>query len=283
MDEKIKKLAVKTEGLIDYQSPQMIFDKLGDVARKQREYFEYLGPDNFIKLSIYIHSLKETNDFKLGEKILNNLMFSKLVTTEGNRHVSQCDECEGSGELNCEYCGGNEKINCETCEGSGELECPECDGDGRQMGDGEWEDCEACEGSGNGKCPDCGGEGYLSCDNCDNGKNECWECSGNGDVETTQLKYDAYLVATWNRDINRDFSLNENSQYPALSEYEFDRLRDEYIVLTYEDDNHAEFQDWVKINEVYCTFYSDEPKLNLTEKMRVDNRADSYEPDYYTT
>jgi hypothetical protein len=130
MDEKIKKLAVKTEGLIDYQSPQMVFDKLGDIARKQKEYFEYLGPDNFIKLSIYIHSLKETNNFKLGEKILNNLMFSKLVTTEGNRHVSQCDECEGSGELNCDYCGGDGKINCETCQQSGEVECPECDGDG---------------------------------------------------------------------------------------------------------------------------------------------------------
>jgi hypothetical protein len=250
--------------------------------QKQSDYFKYLGPDNIVKLTLYIYSFKTTGKFNVGDTMISSLGFANVFTTEGTEYVKTCDSCDGEGELDCEYCDRGE-ITCETCDGTGEVTCEECDGDGREMGDGEWEDCEACEGSGNGKCPDCGGEGYLSCDNCDNGKNECWECNGNGDVETTQLKYDAYLVVTWNRDINRDFSLNENSQYPALSEYEFDRLRDEYIVLTYEDDGHAEFQDWVKINEVYCTFYSDEPKLNLTEKMRVDNRADSYEPDYYTT
>ena len=54
MDEKIKKIAIKTEGLIKYfGTPQMTFDNLKEISKKQKEYFEYLGPDNFIKLSIY--------------------------------------------------------------------------------------------------------------------------------------------------------------------------------------------------------------------------------------
>jgi hypothetical protein len=283
MNEKLKKLATKISELIPKsETPQDVYDGLTNVMKGQRDYFSYLGPDNIVKLTLYIYSFKTTGKFNQGDTMISSLGFANLITTEGTEYVKECESCDGGGELDCEYCDRGE-IQCGECEGTGEVNCSECDGDGRQMGDGEWEDCEACDGSGNMSCEDCGGDGYLQCDNCDNGKNECWDCSGHGEVETNQIKYDAYLVVTWNRDINRDFSTNENSKYPALSEYEFDRLRDEYIVLTYEDDGHAEFQDWVRVNEVYCTFYSDEPKLNLTEKMRVDNRADSYEPDYYTT
>jgi hypothetical protein len=283
MNEKLKKLAVNLSELISKsETPQEVYNGLIPLMQKQYDYFKYLGPDNVVKLTLYIYSFKTTGKFNEADTMISSLGFANLITTEGTEYVKECESCDGGGELDCEYCDRGE-IQCGECEGTGEVNCPECDGDGRQMGDGEWEDCEACNGSGNMSCEDCSGDGYLQCDNCNNGKNECWDCSGHGEVETNQLKYDAYLVVTWNRDINRDFSTNENSKYPALSEYEFDRLRDEYIVLTYEDDGHAEFQDWVKTNEVYCTFYSDEPNLNLTEKMRVDNRADSYEPDYYTT
>jgi hypothetical protein len=283
MNNKLKKLAVNLSELTPKsETPQQVYDGLIAVMQKQSDYFKYLGPDNIVKLTLYIYSFKTTGKFNVGDTMISSLGFANVFTTEGTEYVKTCDSCDGEGELDCEFCDSGE-IQCETCDGSGEVTCEECDGDGREMGDGEWEDCEACDGTGNAKCPDCDGDGYLNCDNCNNGKNECWDCGGHGDVETSQLKYDAYLIATWNRSINSDLSLNENTKYPALSEFEFDRLRDEYIVLTYEDDGHAEFQDWVKINEVYCTFYSDEPKLNLTEKMRVDNRADSYEPDYYTT
>jgi len=268
MDEKIKKLAVKIEGLIDYHSHQMVFDQLGDVARKQREYFEYLGPDNFIKLSIYIFSLKETNDFKLGEKILDKLMFSKLVTTEGNLHVSQCDECEGSGELNCDYCGGNAKINCQTCEGSGELMCPECDGDGRQMGDGEWEDCEECEGTGSITCSDCGGDGETDCGDCDRGTIECEYCEGSGEIESVdKVDYQSFFIASWSKNINDACELKVGEPSPAFSEFTFDVLRDNFIILSI-DESYAPLD--IRVNEMYCTFYSDEPKLEFGSKMQIE-------------
>jgi hypothetical protein len=282
MNEKLKKLATKISELIPKsETPQDVYDGLTTVMKGQRDYFNYLGPDNVVKLTLYIYSFKTTGKFNEGDTMISSLGFANLITTEGSQYVKECDECSGEGSIDCALCDGGE-ITCEECNGEGQVICPECDGDGREMGDGEWEDCEGCDGTGEISCPDCRGHGTNTCDSCDRGKEECWGCDGNGEIKTNELKYDAYFVVTWNRAINGDFSLNENTKYPALSEYEFDRLRDEYIVLTYEDDGHAEFQDWVKTNEVYCTFYSDEPKLNLTEKMRVDNRADSYEPHYYT-
>lgn len=282
MSEKLKKLATKLSELIPKsETPQQVYDGLTNVMKGQRDYFTYLGPDNVVKLTLYIYSLKTTGKFNEADTMISSLGFANLITTEGSQYVKECDECGGDGAIDCALCDRGE-ITCEECDGLGQVSCPECDGDGRQMGDEGWVDCEECDGSEEISCPECGGDGVFSCDSCDRGKEECYECNGNGEVETNELKYDAYLVVTWNRDINRDFSTNENSKYPALSEYEFDRLRDEYIVLTYEDDGHSEFQDWVRTDEVYCTFYSDEPNLNLTEKMRVDNRADSYEPHYYT-
>lgn len=282
MNEKLKKLAKKLSELIPKSdTPQHVYDGLNTVMKTQKDYFQYLGPDNIVKLTLYIYSFKTTGSFNEGDTMISSLGFANVITTEGTEYVKECESCDGAGDVDCEMCDKGE-IQCEKCDGNGEINCPECDGEARQMVDGEWEVCDECDGRGEISCDECGGDGYLQCDSCDNGKNECWDCSGQGEVETNQIKYDAYFIVTWNRDINRDLSLNENTKYPALSEYEFDRLRDEYIVLQYEDDGHAEFQDWVRTNEVYCTFYSDEPSLNLTEKMRVDNRANNYEPDYYT-
>lgn len=283
MNEKLKKLAVNLSELISKsETPQEVYNELILVMQKQSDYFKYLGPDNIVKLTLYIYSFKTTGKFNVGDTMISSLGFANLITTEGTEYVKECEECSGNGEIDCALCDRGE-IECEECSGGGEISCPECDGDGSTVnGNGELEDCEECDGTGNISCPDCSGDGSYSCDSCNSGKEECYNCSGNGETETNELKYDAYFVVTWNRAINGDFSLNENSKYPALSEFEFDRLRDEYIVLIYEDNGHAEFKNWVKINEVYCTFYSDEPKLNLTEKMKVDNRADSYEPDYYT-
>jgi hypothetical protein len=275
MNNKLKKLAVNLSELISKSdTPQQVYDGLIPVMQKQSDYFKYLGPDNIVKLTLYLYSFKTTGKFNVGETMIWSLGFANLITTEGNEYVEVCDDCGGEGETDCPLCYRGE-IECTTCNGSKEISCPECDG--------ELEDCEECDGRGEISCPECGGDGTNSCNSCNNGNEWCWNCSGSGEIETDEVKYDTYFVATWNRDINRDFSLNENSKYPALSDNEFDRLRDEYIVLTYEDDGHAEFQGWVRTNnEIYCTFYSDEPKLNLTETMRVDNRADSYEPDYYT-
>jgi hypothetical protein len=53
---------------------------------------------------------------------------------------------------------------------------------------------------------------------------------------------------------------------PALSEFTFDSLRDNFIVLSIDED-YAPLD--IKINEMYCTFYSDEPKLEFDLKMQI--------------
>jgi hypothetical protein len=267
MNEKLKKLSKKVEGLIsDGETPQLVYDKLTLIAKKQKEYFNHLGPDNLIKLVFYIYSIKKTNSFKLGDKMINNLSFIKLVQTEGNHTVNTCDECDGNGELDCELCDRGE-IECDECDGNGEVSCPDCGGDGRQMGDGELEDCEECDGTGNISCPDCGGEGVGLCDSCSDGKNECSKCYGHGEIES-ETDYDFYVVSivTWDRDIANVCELRENNEEPAMSEYDFDRLRDEYILL-FSDENSKPLN--IQENKLYCIQITTEPELKFINTMNI--------------
>ena len=45
-----------------------------------------------------------------------------------------------------------------------------------------------------------------------------------------------------------------------MSEYDFDRLRDYFIILHMNED-HKELRSGVEINELYCLTYSDEFRL----------------------
>lgn len=273
MDEKIKKLAVKVEGLVkNFGTPQATYDDLTQIARGQKEYFTYIGESNFIKLAIYIYSLKETQGFQLGEKWINNLAFIELLTTEGNKYVYTCPNCEGDGYVDCGECDGRGKIECNNCEGKGQIECPECDGDGRQMGDGEWEDCEMCSGDGETECEYCDGEGESTCEYCGGDEqSQCDRCEGSGEIESEdQLVYSIYTIVSWNKEIKDACELKAETHEPAMSEYDFDRLRGEYITLFFEDDRHGPLD--VVENEMYCIEYGDEPQLAFTSHMHVDLR-----------
>jgi hypothetical protein len=58
-----------------------------------------------------------------------------------------------------------------------------------------------------------------------------------------------------------------------MSEYDFDRLRDEYIKLKIEDE-WAKFDKWVGVNEIYCSYYNDNPKMYLTNDMELNTTSD---------
>jgi hypothetical protein len=271
MNEKIKKLAVKVEALVKYfGTPQDTYDDLVKLAKNQKDYFIYLGEANFVKLAIYIYSLKETKGFELADKWINNLAFAELVTTENNKYTYTCDECGGDGYTDCSECSGRGKVQCNNCEGKGELECPECDGDGRQMGDGEWEDCESCDGEGETECEYCDGEGDITCDYCNGDQQtQCENCDGQGEIDSdTDVVYSTFTIVTWNKDIQDACELNEGIVEPAMSEYDFDRLRDEYIILFFDDTLHGPLN--ILENEMYCVDYSDDPNLVFTQRMHVD-------------
>jgi hypothetical protein len=271
MNEKIKKLAVNLSELIPKSdTPQEVYDLLIPVMQKQSDYFNYLGPDNIVKLIIYIYSHNQSNGFNLGDKMISSLGFANLFTTEGKEFNTTCPSCEGYGDVSCRDCdSGN--VDCGKCEGSGVIPCEECDGEG----------CEECDGDYT-TCPECDGGGTVECIRCNgNGKEECQNCYGEGDISSDELVYDFYLIATWNQQIRDSCELNMNTDNPVMSEYNFDSLRDEYIVLYYSDDLHEEFRSEVEVNEVYCTFYSDEPTLELTKPMRIFNDSDDIEPYSY--
>jgi hypothetical protein len=189
-----------------------------------------------MKLVIYIYSYNTTKDFKLGDKILNNLSFISIFTTTGNYHDEECPTCNGSATERCEGCYGEGKEDCGECGGDGTTEESTCD--------------------------ECNGKGYITCDQCGgDGEIGCYDCDGTGEYETDKLELNYYYICTWDKYIKDRCELEEGKLEPAMSEYDFDRLRDEYIILRY-DERYYEITSRIEINQMYCVTYLDEPRLN---------------------
>lgn len=239
MNDKLKKLASKMLPLFevnDFSSPGECYNLFKVMFKKQFDYFNNYSPEDIIKLVIFIYSLKNTGNFRKGENILNNLGFATLFITQGENYESSCTSC-----------GGNGYNLCRSCDGASTIDCDSCNGRGVNI-DGEM--CEECEGGGSLRCPECYGEGTINCVACD----------GTGEQMTEEFKFEYILIATWNKEIKNACELVVGKLDPVLSEYDIDRLRDEYIILGFDED-HAEFRKEVKNNEYYCTYYGDEPKL----------------------
>lgn len=264
MNDKFQRLAIKMVDLFPtkhFESPQECFDKFKIIWKQQYDYLNNFDASSILKLILYIYSYKNTGNFKLSDNILNKLGLISLFITQGEIYQEECPSCNGNGEHSCGYCDGDGVVPCENCESRGEVECSSCDGEGVTYQHGESEECEECQGTGKETCSDCGGEGSTTCDNCGGSGNEsCDDCGGTAEVDTQEKVFTYYVIATWNKFIKDTCELNVGTTEPALSEYDFDRLRDDYIIIGY-DESHKEFRRWVQSNEVYCTFYEDDPRL----------------------
>jgi hypothetical protein len=264
MDEKLKKLANKMVGLFteDFKSAQECYDQFRTVYKQQFDYFQNFDPSNILKLVLYIYSLKNTGNFKLSENILNKSGFASLFIMESDYYQEECDDCSGEGTIRCDNCYGEGTTQCGNCDGDGTVSCETCGGDGKVEEDGEELECDECAGSGEVSCDECGGGGNEECNYCggDGGEN-CSTCDGDGQVETNEHEYKYYVIITWNSFIKEKCELESGTMTPAFSEYDFDRLSDEYIVLGY-DEEHSEFRSDVTPNDVYCANYEDEPELH---------------------
>jgi hypothetical protein len=264
MNEKLQRLSAKMVGLFpeNFKSAQECYDQFKVVYKKQFEYFANFEPSNTLKLVLYIYSLKNTGNFKLAENILNKSGFASLFIMEPDYYQTECDDCSGEGSFRCDYCYGNGTIDCQTCDGNDTVSCDTCGGDGQVEEDGEKVECDECAGSGEVTCDECGGGGNEECNHCDgDGSENCSTCDGDGQIETSEHEYKYYVIITWNSFIKNKCELESGTMTPALSEYDFDRLRDEYIILGY-DEEHSEFRSAVLPNDVYCANYEDEPELH---------------------
>jgi len=238
MDDKLKRLAVKMMEFLpsEIKTPQECYELFEPIYNSQNDYFTFFPAESLMKLVIYIYSYNTTKDFKLGDKILNNLSFISIFTTTGNYHVEECPACNGSATERCEGCYGEGKEDCGECGGYGTIE--------------------------NGTCDECNGKGYITCDQCGgDGELGCYDCDGTGEYETDKLELNYYYICSWDKFINDRCELEEGKLEPAMSEYDFDRLRDEYIILRY-DERYYEITSRIEINQMYCVTYLDEPRLN---------------------
>lgn len=269
----LQKLAIKMEGLFPqnhFDSPQECFNEFVKLYATQYDYLIYFSEYDLIILMFYIYSYKNTKGFKLSDDILSRLGFASLFITQGDYHITECETCHGNGGFTCIHCQGEGYHDCPTCF-NGEISCPTCGGDGMlDVGDEEEEDCYDCDGTGDINCPDCGGNSHIRCEWCDGkGANNCSDCDGSGEVESDEYDFDYFVIVTWDKYIKDNCKLKEGTMEPALSEYEFDTLKDKYIVIGY-DVNHQTFPNIIQANEAYCTFYDDEPKIykNQTKTLQ---------------
>lgn len=229
MEEKLKRLSIKLKDLVEGTTPQSMYDSLTDVVMKQKDYFSYFGPHNFIKLLFYIYSIKTTKNFDLGDKMINNLSFIKLVNTEGENTIKTCS-----------YCNGDGVVDCDDCYGSGVVDDIH----------GDYYDDEI-------DCDACGTKGYVTCPKCD----------GEGEIELARF-YNFYIedIVTWDRDISNICELRDGDNIPAFSVQEFDDLRNNYIILFIKEDS-ATLD--IQVDEYYCVQMTTEPELRFLPGMRI--------------
>lgn len=251
MDEKLKKLSTKIVGLFseDFKSAQDCYEQFRVVYNSQFDYFQNFEPSNILKLVFYLYSLKNTGNFKLAENLLNKSGFASLFIMESDYLEVSCEDCGGDGLIRCRFCDRNGNVECDNCNGVGNIEIED---------NNEWVDCDECDGIGEVSCDNCSGTSEVTCQTCDS----------DGQVETNQNKYNYLFIITWNSFIKNRCELESGTMTPVFTEYDFDRLGDEYIVLDY-DEEHAEFRSDVLVNEVYCTTYEDEPGLYKSNSRQL--------------
>ena len=265
MDEKIKKTATKLQVLVKhYDDPGEVYYDVRKIAESQSDYFQYLGPDNVIKLTLYIYSLKKTGDLKLGEKMINNLSFIQLLVTNNEPSIKECESCNGSGMERCERCKGSGIIECPKCEGNGEVSCEWCD-------DYDGDECEECNGSETINCNNCEGSGGVYCPSCNrDGEIVCETCGGEGEIESEdEVSYEIYFIATWNKQIQDLCELRAETLEPVMSLIQFLRSSNDYLQLT-RWDGSTELN--IDKDQMYCLDYSNEPEMYLQKNMLIRPR-----------
>lgn len=276
-------------------TPNEVFDYIkGKTNNQMMEYFYALGPHAYLKTIIAIWAIKSGKSENEIINIYNNLFFTLLISKLDEKYTPDCDNCEGTGDIDCSDCNRG-TIECPDCRGEGEDVCGTCGGDGgiRELGD-----CESCDGSGmvdddeicddcrgSGEvmtkydCDDCGGSGEIPCDRCGgdgeltcrvchgNGHERCKECDGYGYIVTEENLINVMLVCSWDKKLYELCELEEGTHEPILDEVGLYRV-DNKILLFVDDRYHFDLIDDVEESEVYCVkLYNDYPELFISNRL----------------
>lgn len=135
-NNRLKKLASKMVDLFpmnEFKDPQEVYDVFSNIYLSQKDYFSLFKPEDILKLIFYIYSLKNTNDFKVADNLINNLGFCNLLLITTEPYESACDACNGDGGFECDTCYGTGELDddedCPNCV-QGSNMCQDCDGIG---------------------------------------------------------------------------------------------------------------------------------------------------------
>ena len=112
-NNKILKIARSIKDIVggDVQTPNDVY-KLVVGQKNLKEYYEYLGPDNFIKLCISVWGLIQGYNLSQLEEIFDKVFFANVFMSDGDQHVEECDTCDGNGSISCDYCDGDGSMEC---------------------------------------------------------------------------------------------------------------------------------------------------------------------------
>ena len=268
---KLYKFAKSLMTFVDkFDSPQIVYGQLLPVMRDQKVYFEHLGAENTLKLIFLIYSFGKTKSFELGEKMLNNLTFLKVINNTEEQYEPECDNCGGDGRKECYDCDGTGREECEECDGEGEVDCWDCKGTGEIESDnGEMVKCDECDGSGKENCDECDGEGKTDCGYCNgSGEMECGECDGDGHLPSDETwgKFISYV--TWNRNMIQRAELTAETLEPLFLESQI-KVSDYFLEL-YDENVSFEFDSTMDSDSFYCCDVVDAPKLGFNYNMEIN-------------
>jgi len=287
-DNKLKSVAKKLEELIPEGNAQIVYDKLREVMRSQKEYFETYSALSVLKLTLYIYSFKKTKNFDLADSIMNELFFASLFATENNLHKETCDDCDGGGTYNCNDCDGTGNVTCNNCDGDGTETCETCDGNGTaECGtcggsgeDEEGETCDNCSGEGTEPCDDCGGEGKtscyycsgdgeVSCNNCSGyGSENCQNCDGIGEIETDKIEYDIYELCSWDNNLYNILETKLDKDEPAISDENLTKFNKSFIILNTVEE-YDEFNIELEEDMYYCFGVNKIDEIDLDTDIKL--------------
>jgi len=262
---KLYKFASSLSGLLNhFGNPQVIYEQLLELMNSQKEYFLKIGPENVIKLIFLIYSYKKTNGFQVGEKMINNLLFLKLINNTMEEFEEECSSCSGSGYNECDSCLGAGEKTCGECDGSGEIPCPNCDGDGKAP-DGS--DCNECNESGKVDCEECNA-GEITCDDCGGrGREDCDDCDAQGMINTDETYGNYSCVITWDPKMVEKSEITVGTLEPLYRESEI--TTSEHFLITFSETVNMEFKSEMDSDDFYCAYTQDSPKLNFFYNMRI--------------
>lgn len=277
---------------------QDIFNNLNIFIKENSDYFSRFSAEDIVYLTYYIYSINRFGNLEVAQKVIIPDLFvaSFFFYSKEDKHLEECGECDGRGNIDCTECNGVGTVSCSTCSGEGEVDCNDCNGNGNVdcedcdgTGEIDGEDCSKCNGNGENTCVGCGGDGEHTCSDCNGeGEERCFECSGSGnescpncddgEITTEELDYEINDYLIYDEKLVNYLFKEWNDNKPMGTELEF-TSRPTVLNISSRTE-HAFFdEEKLKDKNFYCFGVSKLSDTPLHRFRRLNGVSPDNEPD----